>query len=481
MSHRGHAGFVVGWAALAVVGGGACDRPPGGNAEVAGAPVVVWDSAGIEIVESHAPEYPPGQFWTLDEEPEIVLGGGRDAGGGAGGGEAAPGGVGGTAAAAQDPAQLIWRVVGIARLEDGRVAVLSQGNHQLYLFEPSGELSTVIGGRGEGPGEFDRPQRLQYLAPDTLVVWDYWFAPASYFDTSGTLLRERSIDLLELMARVPGSNAESTVIPFVNSSFVVFAGGDPTPPPPPGAFYRPPVDLALVDRTYTAHPFGSWTGRQLWVPLPTSGRDDTHLSIPLVDLQIAIGGNPPSIYIGDGERNDIYQFSQEGSLVRIIRRAAGPVPVTDSGHESWLETLEIFYEGLESVFGVSWEELIRGMPRRETYPTVAGLAVDADGHLWVREWSAAEPGMPDQWSVFSPDGRWLGVVRGVPDLFLCHQRISPCWVDRDFLLAVRRDELGVERVEGYRIRRNGRAASSATGNNRSSRSERAQKPEIRFR
>lgn len=464
MSHRGRAGFVVGWAVVAVVGAVACDRSPGGNAEVAGAPVTVWDSAGIEIVESHAPEYPPGQFWTLDPEPEIVLGGGRDGGGGAGGSEAAPGGVGGTAAAPQDPAQLIWRVVGIARLEDGRVAVLSQGNHQLYLFEPSGELSTVIGGRGEGPGEFDRPQLLQYLAPDTLVVWDYWFAPASYFDTGGTLLRERTIDLLTVMARVPGANAESQVIPLANGSFVVWGGPEPASPPPPGAFYRPPVDLALVDGTYTAHPLGPWAVWQLWIPQTTAGRNDAFLINTLVDLHIATGGDPPSVYIGDGERNDIQQFSHDGSLVRIIRRTAGPVPVSDRGHEVWLETLERFSEDMQGVFGMSWEDFSRGMPRREAYPPVAGLVVDTDGNLWVREWSAAEPGMPDQWSVFSPDGRWLGVVRGVPDLFLCHQRISPCWVDRDFLLAVRRDELGVERVEGYRIRRDGRAASSATGN-----------------
>ena len=458
--HRGRGGFAVSSAALVVVGAAACEDSAGRDTEVAGAPVTVWDSAGIEIVENRAPEYPLGQFWTIDPEPEIVLGGGRG-GGGAGGGEAAPGG---TAAADQDPAQLIWRVVGIARLQDGRVAVLSQGNDQLYLFEPSGELSRVIGGRGEGPGEFDRPQHLQYLAPDTLVVWDYWFAPASYFDTSGTLLRERTIDLLTVMARVPGATAESQVIPLANGSFVVWGGEGPTPPPPPGAFYRPPVDLALVDGTYTAHPLGPWAVWQLWIPRTTAGRNDAFLINTLVDLHIATGGDPPSVYIGDGERNDIQQFSHDGSLVRIIRRTAGPVPVSDRGHEVWVETLERFHEDMQGVFGMSWEDFSRGMPRREAYPPVAGLVVDTDGNLWVREWSAAEPGMPDRCSVFSPDGRWLGVVRGVPDLFLCHQRISPCWVDRDFLLAVRKDELGVERVEGYRIRRHGRAANSATGN-----------------
>lgn len=38
----------------------------------------------------------------------------------------------------------------------------------------------------------------------------------------------------------------------------------------------------------------------------------------------------------------------------------------------------------------------------------------------------------------------------------CHRFLGPCRIDRDFLLAVRRDELGIERVEGYRIRRGGR-------------------------
>ena len=73
----------------------------------------------------------------------------------------------------------------------------------------------------------------------------------------------------------------------------------------------------------------------------------------------------------------------------------------------------------------------------------------------------SESGMEDHWSVFSPEGSWLGAVAEPPDplppyfgpYFGCHWRFSPCWIDRDFFLAIRRDELGVERVEGYRIRR----------------------------
>ena len=57
----------------------------------------VRDSAGIEVVENHAPKWPAGEFWTIDPEPQIVL--------------------------ADDSARLDW-TAGIARLADGRVAVL---------------------------------------------------------------------------------------------------------------------------------------------------------------------------------------------------------------------------------------------------------------------------------------------------------------------------------------------------------------------
>ena len=172
----------------------ACDRAPRDGSDSAEAPTfTVWDSADVEIFENHAPEHATGQFWTIDPEPEFVLGGTEDL-------NAMP----------NDSAQLIWRVVGLARLADGRVAVLSSENQQLMLFEPSGELSRIIGRPGEGPGEFTRPERLQYLPPDTLVVWDYHMTSIDYFDTAGTLLKERSVDYLrlrehDLWARVSAS------------------------------------------------------------------------------------------------------------------------------------------------------------------------------------------------------------------------------------------------------------------------------------
>ena len=115
----------------------ACEQPASQPDDIG---VVRWDSAGIEIVENHAPERSPGGFWSIDSEPEIVIGGQQD-----------------PSAAVGDSSHLVWQVYGLARLDDGRVAVLSTGNRHLAIFTSSGQLVRTIGRRGQGPGEFTPP------------------------------------------------------------------------------------------------------------------------------------------------------------------------------------------------------------------------------------------------------------------------------------------------------------------------------------
>ena len=66
MGRNAPLGLALVAAALASGGSAGCERPSPG-ADAGSAPgFTVHDSAGIEIVENHAPEQPPGQFWTID-------------------------------------------------------------------------------------------------------------------------------------------------------------------------------------------------------------------------------------------------------------------------------------------------------------------------------------------------------------------------------------------------------------------------------
>ncbi|MXW18110.1 MAG: hypothetical protein F4123_13445 [Gemmatimonadetes bacterium] len=411
-----------------------CDQASfGGTAE--NPDVTIRDSAGIEIVENHAPEHRAGSFWTIGPEPEFVLGGSEDLSG-----------------LANDSAQLIWRVVGLARLPDGRVAVLSSENRQLMLFEPSGELSRIIGRAGEGPGEFTRPERLQFLPPDTLVVWDYHMTSIDYFDTAGTLLKERSVDYARM--REHGIWGEGMRLALSDGSFVSTRAGQKTETEPPwsdcsprrgwfapvsrtGAFVgeprereSPAREFVLIDTAYAAHAFGC----------------------PRV---IAAGGDPPSIYVSRGNRNEIHQFSAAGNPRRIIRRTTDPLPVTDKALRAWEDRTLGAYEEQ------GWpppEAQLEAMRSVETFPPIDGIIVDAEGYLWVSEYSESETWLVDRWSIFSPEGRWLGVLDMPGDeyaaaFFRCRGYVVTCWIDRDFFVVLGRDQFDVERVDAYRIRR----------------------------
>ena len=415
----------------------ACELSPSPVHEIG---VVRRDSAGVEIVENLAPDQLPDSFWTIAPEPEIVIGGNEH-----------------TPSTAGDLAHLVWQVSALARLDDGRVAVLSAGNRQLAIFTPSGQLVRTIGRAGRGPGEFTRPDYLQYFPPDTLAVWDTWFGPVAYFDLKGNLLKQRSLDLGLIIERT-GGTAESPRHPLPDGSFVIRAGGVDPVEPFPGSVYRGPrTDFLRVDSSYATHHLGAWLLWEMLYPGPGINAPPFPYYYVL-NSHVAGGGNPLVIYVSEGDRNEIHQFAPDGTLLRIIRRTTDPVPLTDRSRQAWLQAAG---EGEDP-------RILEMQPVRESYPPVGALVVDTEGYLWVREWSASESGMPDQWSVFSPDGRWLGIIPGAPPDFMpCMPHGSPCWIGSDFFLTVRRDELGVERVEGYRIRRDDPATAAAWGSGES--------------
>ena len=413
-----------------------CDREsPGNTAEASN--VNIRDSAGIEIVENHAPQHPAGSFWSIDPEPEYVLGGSEDLSG-----------------LADDSAQLIWSVVGLARLPDGRVAVLSSENQQLLLFEPSGELSRTIGRAGEGPGEFTRPEKLQFLPPDTLVVWDYHMTSIVYFDTAGALVKDRSVDYARM--REHDIWGEGMRFPLSDGSFVSTRTGQETEYEPAWSDCSPRRGWFVpVSRTGAAigEPYERDSPSREFVRIDTAYGAHS-FGCPKV---IAVGGDPPSVYVTRGDRNEIHQFSPDGVLLRIIRRTTDPRPVTDKARRAREDRT------ISSREEQGWpvpEAQIEAMRSVETFPPIDGLIVDAEGYLWVSEYSESETWLADQWSIFGPDGRWLGVVAmpGGPvatAFFRCRGYRITCWIDRDFFVVVRRDQFDVERVEAYRIRRGG--------------------------
>lgn len=230
------------FAVLSVVPG--CDNP---SLEDQTEGVTVGDSAGVRIVENHAPMWDSAQHWNLESEPLFVIGG-----------------ASGASDPATDVSHLVWNIREAVPLSDGRLAMLSpSGDNAVLIFEPSGQLSASFGRKGRGPGEFTYAQHLQVLPGDTIVVWDYMFGPVGYFDPVGTLWRHRRIDLGAMIeAATPGPSEvlnESVALPLPDGSFLVEVQQHDWQPPIEG-LYQPPLAYLRVDSAYSAHSFGWWGG-----------------------------------------------------------------------------------------------------------------------------------------------------------------------------------------------------------------------------
>ena len=400
---------LLAFALASCVQGTACESPRDPQATYQDA--TLRDSAGIEIVENHSPQWIGTDFWTIDPQPVVAVGGH--------GSDATPG----------DSSFLAWNAIGLGRLSDGRVAVLSRGEHRLLLFEPSGKLSKSIGRAGEGPGEFRYPMHFQVLPGDTLVVWDHPIGPVWQFDTTGALLGSRHIDLGAAFAstlRAGDGKFEGVTLPLPDGSFIVKVPDRSREPPPVEQLFRPLCRITRIDAAYAPYSFGQWEqSEQMRIKFPPVYPQ------PLFParLKIAEGGNPWSVYISNGDRNEIQEYSPTGALQRIVRRTTDPIAITDRERE----LAETFVAN--EVPGLPTDHL----PPQDFHPPVNDLLVDSEGYLWVMD-------KVGQWSVFGRDGIWLGTLE-IP-LREVH------WIEEDLVLGIAYDyDMGLKWVEGYRLNR----------------------------
>ena len=91
----------------------------------------------------------------------------------------------------------------------------------------------------------------------------------------------------------------------------------------------------------------------------------------------------------------------------------------------------------------AWDRVVARNPPRPYRARVAGLMTEIDGHLWVANRLDQQS---SEWSVFDPEGHWLGTMS------LPFGRVT--WITRDRIVGVLTDpDTGVESVAVHRLNR----------------------------
>ncbi len=365
--------------------------------------------AGQVTIHSASPAWNGTAGWSIDSTPDLVL--------------------------PQHDSVFFHSVVGGFMLGDGSIAVGDGGREEILVFLANGSLVGILGGRGEGPGEFRSLARIAVDGADTIVAWESDRSRATLFSSSGAVRTRPGLP----GGRVPGG-AERWVVSPGGTAFVMQV--DQGSAVPPSGAVRPERFLGRFDPHGKLDTLAVFRGREVvyvnvadGLPMPTS-------TLFAPNTEMAGGGLPWRFAVGDGAAAVFEVRDQAGSLVRRVSWVAGERRLSESDVTA-MRSFRI-EEGTRMRQALA-EERVRALPTPSVAPVYRSLFVDDLNCVWVERFPFH--GVTEgTWAVFDSVGAWLGEVR-LPD------RGKPLQIGADFLLLLRRDSVGVETVARHRLLR----------------------------
>jgi len=375
---------------------------------------VVWDSSGIIIVENSNPTWEDSEVWTVDPDPFLEIG---DSGG--------------------DAPTVFGVITGLTRLSDGTVVIADGLARELKFFDSSGVWFATTGGPGEGPDEFGSVGVPRPTSSDSVRVFDFFRRRFVVLSGEGEFGRAVAL---------PGElNARFAIdIAWLEDGSLLLQA----PPPPPPANFGPDLTYGPLFRLSADETGVDSIGE---IPLAYVATDGERKSIP-----IFLRPQPVTAVYGEGlwvsipTRFEVRHLSGDGTLDRIVRRRWEPHLFSRSAQEA-LSTLH-----RTRFAGVPYPDAII----RDTVPPIKAILADDRGNLWVQgiekpidpinpdEWLSIMPPGAETWTVFDPEGRWLGSVAMPAGLAVSE-------VGEDYVLGVWKDSLDVDYAHVHALRKPG--------------------------
>lgn len=337
------------------------------------------DSAGVELVIHYLIDG-EASIWDVQATPYAVIG------------------------TADGDSSVLFRVVGAVILDNGSVAIANGGTQELKLFGNNGDLMRTVGGRGQGPGEFERLSGFGRYRGDSLWVYDDGLRRLSLFDNVGTFGRSRTVQLFK------GSVAWQTAAgAFGDGSMAFYAlvTDDPAGQVQHGLYrvtnqvYRSPLhddSLALLGRFLGDEGF--------MVQAPQGFTATIGLSPFGRTTKYAARGRHLYVFSNDSYKMDV--VDRDSGLVRSVRweRPLQSVSPTDerTNRERWI-----------TAYGNEDDhEVRRAISPQLTYPPVMPaydhVIITAEGGIWIEDYRWP-PTAASMWTVFDDLGTVVARVR----------------------------------------------------------------------
>ena len=376
----------------------------------------VRDSAGIRVVR-YSRSAAPLQRWTIDSKPVLEIGG----------------------AAGEGPSEFA-EIRGVARFNDGRIAVANGATNEIRMFRNSGAFQIGAGRAGQGPGEFRRLLRL-FRFSDTLAVVD-GDSRVQVFAADGRLVRSLS------PIRPADHRSPQNVGVLRDGSPVVVATKSSPQQATDEVMYAYAVFRSALAGDSLSPLFELPGYREVRV-----GQAPSRL---LLDGEGTVTARGARICAGFSSRYDLSCYDASGTATTRILRETDAVAPTDSDRRVVRNAYLAANRDAPPRVREQMERAVQEFRFAERVPAFSRLHISSSDELWVSEFdpSTSLPGPPaalaparsQRWSVFSPDGSWLADIL-LPARFVAYD------VGRDYVAGVSFDADDVERVTVWRVRR----------------------------
>jgi hypothetical protein len=375
----------------------------------AGPALTVRDSVGIEIIDFDLDQVP--EFGSVELKPDWIFGESPDR---------------------QDGVPLN-DVLDAKLLSGGRVAVINRGEQEVFLVDTDGDQWQRLGGKGQGPGEFDYIRSVSE-EDGTIGVYDGGYRRWMTF-REGEFLGSRSLPPIG----VAGVWFPDVVIPDGDGFYI----GDAYPPPDAkgGVVIRRVVLVARVE--------GDLVDTLTIIPGETGIDKVTGVSPLPFGASYAVVKGDSGVWLGDSALPQLTSWSRTGELRRIVRwRSSQDRTLTRRRINSYRDRS---IAGRPAEIQANIRRNFRNTAFPAEIPAWGTLIMGDDGVLWISEdpgpeveYVFGDPYPAQLWWGIDPNGRPIGRL------------ISPAGLQvtgfgGDFLIGIHKDTLRVETVRRHRI------------------------------
>lgn len=336
------------------------------------------------------------------------------------------------------PAKQFVRVMGVARLSNGHIAVANRGTNDIRIFDARARHVATFGRTGDGPGEF---RRIEWIGRSGDTAWFY----DSGLQRISTVLLGAKPELLGTTRVTATGKRESFSVSgrLPDGRYVVTTNVSPTFEGPPGV-HRLPGSTGIIARTGDGEVawLGDFRSAAIFVHNPT-GDIKNAATGPIAFppwLRSATGGG--QIWIGDSGGDSLVVVRARDLSRFIVRlpfqRRAPARALVDAAREQEMGTNP-------SPQGKAFTEAkysAKYLPQR--LPSFESLLPGPQGELWIQEY-AGNRASPTQYVVIDAMGRPKGRV-AVPG----GSRVKEAGLD--YVVLVHEDTDGVESIRLHRLR-----------------------------